>query len=242
MNQKRINKMKLMPILIVLVSIVSCKKTDNIEITNSQIKSEKVITTTLKNDSHIFDEDFLKFSKKFQEKSLPLKIEYKSNNWFDFSSEIELKEIDKSSAVKYLLNNDKTKIFQSDGGIKQFYYAYKIIFPNKNIGLIYYRTDHDYIGFVMTIYDSKGKYIKDEFLAGSNGEYDIEAQKDVLIDSNGEIKISEIKILIDNTDLNFGILEIIKYDSSFNMLERRDNQKVKINIDQSSGRINVDNT
>lgn len=225
-------------ILIIFVFIVSCKKTNKNEITNSQVKVDKRHTTILKDHKNISKDNFSEFSKKFQEKALPLKIEFKGENWFDFSTDIELNEIDRISAVKYLLNDNKNKLYQADGGIRQFYYGYKITFPNKNIGLVYYRTDQEYIGFVMTTYNSNGKYIEDKFIAGSKGEYDIVAQKDVLIDEKGVIEIYEIKIF-NNNDLNTANLDFTKYDANFNEIKKKDNQIVKINIDQNTGRINI---
>ncbi|MCO6173437.1 hypothetical protein NHF50_00105 [Flavobacterium sp. NRK F10] len=224
-------------ILIAFMLNVSCSKEKKSVINTESKEFENKKEKIFKDESNQSG-DFLDFIKNFKDINLPLEIKYKDVNWFDFNSDEELIEIDKVNVLKYLLNNDESKILQSDGGIKQFYYGYKILFPNKSIGLVYYRTDEDYVGFVMTLYSSEYKYLGELFLAGSKGEYDITAQKDVFIDNQGKIIVTELK-LNNKDNVQLGSMYITTYDYNLKLIANQNKKDVKINFDANLSRMYI---
>jgi hypothetical protein len=230
--------MKILTILLILLPILySCKdqkeKKDLTELSTIKDDNNNVNKTIKKDDFFIQDTDFLKFTNNFQSKELPFEINYKANNWFDFGSELDMKEISQDKALKFLFNGDKAGITQKNGGYRQFYFGYKIRYPNDNIGLIYYMTDDEYVGFNLTLLSQKGYYLGNLFLAGSKGEYDIESQKDFEVDKNGTITINEIEL-----NNNLATLKIYKFDLDLKKTLLNKKEKIVFKIDDETERIN----
>jgi len=162
------------------------------------------------------DVGFSNFSKNFKKRNLPYELSLFNKDWVDFYSPI--KEINRDSVVKFLCEGNKNKILASGGGYEQFYYGYQINIQDSIIGLIYYRTSSTYSGYVLSMFNKKGKMSGELFLAGTNGEYDIEAQKEANLFENGQIEIKEI-ILNKNTSQKKEMLDAKIIRSRFEVLQ-----------------------
>jgi hypothetical protein len=134
---------------------------------------------------------FQNFVNKFDYRELPYELILGSIDWKDFSSKESLLEISRADALKFLAQGDRDISSKTKSGEYQYYFGYRIKL-NDNIGLIYYRTSSDYIGYVLSIFDPAGVLKSSLFLSGIKGEFDPEAQKEAILGSDGVIVIEEI--------------------------------------------------
>jgi hypothetical protein len=174
-------------LLCIYILFLSCNASENRDDNSSrqlgkQINSQDRDTTS----------EFMSFLMAFPEKKLPFELKVYSKDWIDFNSS-SIKEISRHNAIRFLLNNDSAGIRQSDGGISQFYYGYKIKFGTRLWGVIYYRTNKDYDGFVLSICNTSGAIVDQLFITGIKGEYEPLEQKQSIISADS-IKIETIVV------------------------------------------------
>lgn len=134
---------------------------------------------------------FQSFVNKFDYRELPYELILGSEDWKDFNSKVPLVEIPRNIALQFLCGNDKDLFNKTRNGEYQYYFGYRIKLKDK-VGLIYYRTSSDYTGYVLSVFDTVGVLKSSLFLSGVKGEYDPEAQKEAVIESDCVIEIGEI--------------------------------------------------
>lgn len=142
---------------------------------------------------------FTKFSNSFDNRDLPFELNFGSNDWKNFNSEVPLQEIPRKEAITFLCGDQVDCFKETQSGAYQYYWGYKIKI-NQTIGLIYYRTSSDYVGYILSTFDSTGKLQGSLLLAGIKGEYDPEIQREAFINEEGSIEIREINI---SEDFNY---------------------------------------
>jgi len=162
--------------------------------TNSQTneKQNTISMDTALHDKVLVDtvSPFQNFVNKFDYRELPYEINIASNDWINFNI-ATTSEISRADAIKFLCNKDDNCVKQPTGGFYQYYFGYRVKLNDK-VGLIYYRTSSDYTGYVLSVFDTIGALQSSLFLSGVKGEYDPEAQKEVIIGHDGVIEIGEI--------------------------------------------------
>lgn len=134
--------------------------------------------------------EFEVFTRPFPHRKLPYEINVASSDWIDFNSD-KNSEIDRKNVIKFLCNKDSNAVLQPGGGYYQYYYGYQFKWDSV-IGLIYYRISNNYIGYMLSVFDSKGHLQDSLFLSGVKGEFDPEAQKESVIGVNGTIEVCEV--------------------------------------------------
>jgi len=134
---------------------------------------------------------FKKFSLNFSKRNLPYELQIGDSDWIKFTPS-DFKEIHRDTAIKYLCENDTKKVLDPKGGYYRYYYGYRIAIHDTLVGLLYFRSSSEYSGYILSLFGEKGKLLNEIFLAGTKGEYNIEAQKESKLYEDGSIEIKEI--------------------------------------------------
>lgn len=176
---------KLIIIFLVGYSIFSsCMKGDREN--NEDAESSSKIETNI-SESEL---DFLDFTKHFAPQSLPLHVCRCDENFeklFSFGNE---KEIPREFALKYLCEDDSTRLIQPTSGFYQYYYGYLLSTGKSFTTIIFQRTSYEnYSGFIISTHTKTGKLIDEQFISGDWLE---KAQMESLISKNLTIKCVEL--------------------------------------------------
>jgi hypothetical protein len=166
-------------ILIIMITLFLQSCTEAQKEKNQASPSKPSNKASVKKNARV-SEAFINFCQKFEHRNLPFDCKLDSKDFIDFGADKKKIQIVNSDELAFIKDDNES----------EYYYGYKITYEGL-IGLICYQIS-DYVGYVLSLYDSSGELKTTLFLAGAKGLVDSEAEKEAIIGSDGVIQTMEI--------------------------------------------------